>query len=436
MDDFLFYVFLALVGGLVWLHLNQRNTNKINVLKPHFHYVELIELALILCAGSMCAYFTYQVFSSVSETLATLAAVLVVAFNLGESILITNMVNSARHKNTLLVGLNVIGILCIAGYSLTAGSSILDTIIGKGDDLQRAYQYQVQASQQRIAGAKAEILEAQTKARESDRYDYLNSSVVAKAQKDAALLSATEFEKMAQLTKNKAPELKIAFGFDKQALAFLMAFSLELSIILVGIFKNLYIKSTPLLSAIRFKNKELDYQVNPNHLNNLSLEHSPSPTILGLPSTMHLTYAGTSQAVQSVAIATPSSYLAQPVSPNLERKVTQGLERDLDRTDTQGRGDIALAPSTVQERAFNEWLEALKHSDLEPTAPPTKQFISERKLAKGIALIGAMANDWLERAFNLGVLELRQPQKNGLSKYVLASVQETPLLSLEKGKGI
>ena len=96
MDNLLVLVFLALVGGLIWLHLNKGKRAKASPTRTQsrfsFHYVELIELALILCAGSMCAYFTYQVFSSVSETLATIAAVLVVAFNVGESILITNLV--------------------------------------------------------------------------------------------------------------------------------------------------------------------------------------------------------------------------------------------------------------------------------------------------------------------------------------------------------
>lgn len=33
MDNVLSYVFLALVGALVWLHLNRGNTDKINALK-------------------------------------------------------------------------------------------------------------------------------------------------------------------------------------------------------------------------------------------------------------------------------------------------------------------------------------------------------------------------------------------------------------------
>lgn len=429
MENLLFYAFLAAIGGLVWLHLNRHAPNQIKRLKPRFHYVEVIELALILCAGAMCAYFTYQVFSSVSETLATIAAVLVVAFNLGESILITNAVNSARHKNTLLLLMNGLGILCIAGYSLTAGSSILDTIIGKSDDIQKAYQYQLAASQNRIEGAKAGVLEAQTKARALDRYDYLNNPDIAKAQKDAALLSANELEKMAQLTKDKAPELKIAFGFDREALAFLMAFSLELSIILVGIFKNLYVKTTPLLSAIRFKNKELDYNVNANHLNNLSLEHSPAPNVLGLPSTMQLSFAG---AVPTQRYPAQPDVIALPDVPSASSstRVTSGITQ---RTDTLGTGDTALAPQANQSLAFNEWLDAVKHGEIEPTNTPTKQFISERKLAKGIQLISAMANDWQDRAFNLGVLELRQPQKAGLSKYILAS-NKPQALSLEKGR--
>lgn len=432
MDNLLVLVFLALVGGLIWLHLNKGKRTEASPTRTQsrffFHYVELIELALILCAGSMCAYFTYQVFSSVSETLATIAAVLVVAFNVGESILITNLVNSARHKNTLLVGLNVIGILCIAGYSLTAGSSILDTIIGKSGDIQKAYHYQLEASQQRIASAKAGILEAQTKARELDSYSYLNNSDIAKAQKNAALLSANELEKMAQLTKEKAPELKIAFGFDKEALAFLMAFSLELSIILVGIFKNLYVKTTPLLSAIRFKNKELDYHINPNHLNNLSLEHSPSPHVLGLPHTMQLSYAGTFPSVSPSVGSVP----IHPVQtlPEPRARGTHGLEVTHGYT---GLNDANLAPPEKQDELFDLWVIKLKRGELKPSTSDTRAFINEHRLATGIKLIAGLADSWLVRAENIGVLALNPIQKNGVSKYILAN--KKPTLSLTKGEG-
>jgi hypothetical protein len=340
------------------------------------------------------------------------------------------MVNSARHRNTLLVGLNVIGILCIAGYSLTAGSSILDTIIGKSGDIQKAYQYQLAASQQRIEGAKAGILEAQTKARELDPYSYLNNPDVAKAQKDAALLSANELEKMAQLTKDKAPELKIAFGFDKEALAFLMAFSLELSIILVGIFKNLYVKTTPLLSAIRFKNKELDYHINPNHLNNLSLEHSPSPHVLGLPNTMSLAYAGTVSSVQPRVESVPIHH-AQTL-PERRARGTQGVEVTRGYT---GLNDANLAPPEKQDELFDLWVIKLKRGELKPSTGDTRAFINEHRLATGIKLIAGLADSWLERAENIGVLKLTGLGA-GKPKYCLAGENPDVVFSLRKGEGV
>ena len=430
MDDLLFYVFLAAVGGLIYLSLSHKGETR-GRSNRRFSHVQVIELPLLLCAGAMGSFFAYQLFSSISTVLAVIAAVLVVFFNLAESILITTAVNSFRHRNVLIGGLSVIGILGVMTYSLTAGSSVIETIINKGDDIQKAYQYDVLASQQRIKGAKAEIFAAQTKARESDQYGFLNNSEVAKAQVNASTVSAQEYQRMAQLTRDKAPEIKIAFGFDRDAIAFVMAFTLELSIILVGIYKNLYVTTTPLLAAVRFSNKELSWNVNPNHLGNLSLEKSPAPETIALPYSMpSLAFAGAIPSVQPRVESVPI-HPAHP-APIPRAQGTQGLPLTQGTQGSPALNDANLATIERQDELFDLWVIKLKSGELKPSTESTRLFIGEHKLATGIKLISALADSWLLRASNIGILN---PTNAGIGKpkYVLASDNK---VVLTKGEGV
>lgn len=428
MDNLLFYVFLAAVGGLIWLHLNRHNTDKLNALRAkskNVTWIKMVEIALLLCAGAMGSFFAYQLLSPISTLLALVAAVLVVFFNLAEGIILRLTVNCFRHGKNIIGIIGVLTVAMIMLYSLTAGSSVIETFLNKHDDIKKYYQYEELASKQRIANANAGVLEAELKARELDRYGYLNNPEVAKAQGNAALLQANEYSKMAQLMKDKAPDLKIAFGFDYESISFLMALVLELSIVGVVIYQVLYIANDALLSAVRYENKTIGWSVNANHTANLSLEQSPAPDVVALPYAMpQVSFGGVIPHVPNL-----------PHVPDAQGS-KGGTSGTTLRTDTLGTGDTSLAPQANQSLAFNEWLEALEHGEIEPTTPPTKQFISERKLAKGIQLISAMANDWLERAFNLGVLELRQPQKAGLSKYVLKATPAITTFSLRKGEGV
>jgi hypothetical protein len=66
----------------------------------------------------------------------------------------------------------------------------------------------------------------------------------------------------------------------------------------------------------------------------------------------------------------------------------------------------------------------LKKGDLKPSTADTRAFINEHRLATGIKLITALADSWLERAENIGVLTLNPVQKNGLPKYSLATKKQ------------
>ncbi|MBK8453607.1 MAG: hypothetical protein WAQ53_13605 [Thiofilum sp.] len=444
MEDLLFIVFLVAVGALVWLKINQGNTDKLNALKRKAKGatgIKIVEIALLLCAGAMGSFFAYQLLSPISALLAIVAAVLVIFFNLSEGYILRSTVNSFRHNNILVGGIGIITVLMLMLYSLTAGSSVIETFLNKHDDIKKYYQYEELASKQRIEGAQAQVLAAQLKARESDKYGYLNSESVATAQANASTLSANEYSRMAQLMKDKAPDLKIAFGFDHESIAFIMALVLELSIIGVVIYQVLYVQNDALLSAVRYENKTLNWNVNPHHTANLSLENSPAPDIIALPySAPQVGFGGVVPTLNPVQ-ANPAYPVSNPVQldpvqapSNPVHRVTQGSTRAVP---TQGSHDPALsdanlAPTDKQDELFDLWVMKLRAGELKPSTEQTRLFISEHKLANGIKLIAALADSWLSRAYNIGILELNPIQKNGVSKYKLANNQQSGVIHLDK----
>ncbi|WP_020560822.1 hypothetical protein [Thiofilum flexile] len=443
MSDLLFFVFLALVGGLVWLHLNKRNTEALQAVKRKtkgLGSLYIVEKVLLLAAGLMGSLFAYGIFAPIWEPLGYLVGAMVIAFNFSEGFLIRLTIAAWRYGFRLVASIAAIGVLMIMGYSLTAGASVIETFLGKNQDLQLAAQYKIAASQNHIEAAKAGILQAQLKAREADHYGYLNNPDIAKAQANAATISAQENQRIAQVLENKAPEFKAAFGMSRDAVAFLVALALEFSILGVVIFTELFGKPTPLPALVRFANKSLDWNVNPHHLHNLSIEKSPAPETVGLPlpyAMPQVSFAGaiptphhpTPPRVDSVPIhPTPN-----PVQPLLEPRA-RGTHGSEDAHGYTGLNDANLAPHDKQDELFDLWVSKLRSGELKPSTAETRAFINEHRLATGIKLIAALADSWLVRAENIGVLALNPIQKNGVSKYILSSAKPNAL-SLAKGRG-
>jgi hypothetical protein len=234
---------------------------------------------------------------------------------------------------------------------------------------------------------------------------------------------------MAQLMKDKAPDLKIAFGFDHESIAFLMALVLELSIIGVVIYQVLYIANDALLSAVRYENKTLNWNVNPHHTANLSLEHSPAPDVVSLPYFPQVGFGGTNP---PALVSTQSSVPVHRAQPSLEPRAhgTHGLQTTHGYA---GLNDANLALPEKQDELFDLWVQKLKSGELNPSSRDTRDFINEHRLATGIKLISGLADSWLVRAENIGVLTLNPTQKNGVPKYILAG-DKPKALSLEKGR--
>ncbi|MBK8453322.1 MAG: hypothetical protein WAQ53_10660 [Thiofilum sp.] len=422
MDNLLVLAFLGMIGALVWLHINKGNPHKLNTVRTKtkgLGGLYMVEKVLLLAAGLMGSLFAYGIFAPIWEPLGYLVGAMVIAFNFSEGFLIRLSIAAWRYGFQLVASLAALGVLMIMGYSLTAGASVIETFLGKNQDLQLAAQYKMAASQQHIEAAKADILTAQLKARALDQYGYLNNPDVAQAQAHAATIAAQENQRIAQVLETKTPEFKAAFGMSRDAIAFLVALALEFSILGVVIFTELFGKPTPLPALVRFANKSLDWNVNPHHLHNLAIEKSPAPETIALPYTApQVGFAG------ALPYANPVQLDPVQAPSNPVHRVTQGSTR---ATPTQGINalhDANLAPNDKQDELFDLWVMKLRAGELKPSTEQTRLFISEHKLANGIKLIAALADSWLNRAYNIGVLALNPIQKNGVSKYILADTQQ------------
>ncbi|WP_020559027.1 hypothetical protein [Thiofilum flexile] len=450
MDNLLVFAFLAMVGGLVWLHLNKHNPQKLNSVRHKtkgLGGLYVVEKVLLLAAGLMGSLFAYGIFSPIWEPLGYLVGAMVIAFNFSEGFLIRLTIAAWRYGFRLVGSIAAIGVLMIMWYSLTAGASVIETFLGKNQDLQLAAQYKIAASRDTIEAAKAGILTAQLKAREADHYGYLNNPDIAKAQANAATISAQENQRIAQVLENKAPEFKAAFGMSRDAVAFLVALALEFSILGVVIFTELFGKPTPLPALVRFANKSFDWNINPHHLNNLSIEKSPAPETVALPYSMpQVGFAGitayASQPSREGFSTIPSevSLASRDASPASHHTVSDRLTAPSPvyavgetLADT---GDTKLAPKPAQERVFNQWLELIKQGDISPTVRPAKTLIIENQLTVGVKLAEGLASDWLDRAYNLGVLALNPDYTNGRPKYILASQYKADRVELTKREAV
>jgi hypothetical protein len=424
-DLILVLTLLGAIGGLLWLNANRHDPDRlqqVNSKASRFKGLAGVEKALLLAAGLMGSLFAYGIFAPIHPLLGYLVGAAVIAFNFAEGFLIRLSLASWRYDFKAISMLAALGVLIVMGYSLTAGSSVIETYLAKNQDLQLAAQYEIKASRDQIENAKAGILKAQMEARKQDPYSYLSNPDIAQAQMNAAAISAQENQRIAQVLKDKTPEFKAAFGMSRDAVAFLVALALEFSILGIVIFTELLGKPTPLPALVKFANKQLDWNVNPNQLNHLHVEKSPSPETIALPQDSPTITLAPAKIIPNpvpipVAVPNPVPTLA-PLPPRAHG--TQGYPSTQGTHGYAGLNDANLAPSAKQDELFDSWVRKLKSGDLKPSASDTRAFINDHRLANGIKLISGLADSWLNRAENIGVLALNPVQKNGLPKYILA----------------
>ncbi|HPY41671.1 MAG TPA: hypothetical protein PLM98_14200, partial [Thiolinea sp.] len=183
-------------------------------------------------------------------------------------------------------------------------------------------------------------------------------------------------------------------------------------------------------ALVQFMNKTLDWNITEDYQKPLKVEMSPAPSVVSFANTQLIPSSGYGWQPKQPTLALPNVKTERPLTPDVPPlpNVKTASEPNafgyvglVDEANAAHQGDVATAPKTVQDTAFSDWLNLVKTRQLAPTMQPTKQFISERKLAKGIKLIAAMAEDWLDRAYNLGVLDENPDYGNGKSRYLLAT---------------
>jgi hypothetical protein len=70
--------------------------------------------------------------------------------------------------------------------------------------------------------------------------------------------------------------------------------------------------------------------------------------------------------------------------------------------------------------AYEVWADLVEAGRTEPTFRPTKRYISQKDLIKGIKNIDGLANEWLAKAEKEGIIISNPDAGVGKSKYVLA----------------
>lgn len=328
---------------------------------------------LLLCAaGGFGSLFAYNILSPISPLLGALAAVVVIGFNFADSYLIRFAVAGWRFGFNRLALVSGLGVLLIAVYSFTAGSNVIESLLVKNQQTALATDFDIRAAQQRIEAAKSQGLQAQMEARQNDRWGYINSPEFINAQTNVLNATAAENEKIAALLRNKTA---ISSSVAPETVGTIIALALEAAIIgLVG-FIELFLKPTPLPALIKFNDKLVDWNLNNDNLQNLNIIASPSHGTVALPQ----------------PTATP-----------------------LPRVRTQEGGSVH-----VQNDLFPTWLELVLSENLKPTVKESKAYLRSKH---GLKMEDAQlkANEYLERAYNLGYLDDNDEKGTFTAQYKLA----------------
>jgi hypothetical protein len=331
---------------------------------------------LLLCAAAgFGSLFAYNVLSPIHPILGLVAALVVVGFNFAEGFLIRFAIAGWRFGFKRLALVSAVGVLLVAVYSLMAGSSVIETMLAKNQELQVSAELQIRAAKTRIESAKADTLRVQMEARQTDKYGYLTSSAVAGAQANELKIQAQEQEKMAEIMKNKSAAFTSPL-FDASGVAFIMSLALEASIIGLAAFIELFLKPTPLPALIKFNDKLVDWNLNNDNLQNLNIIASPSHGTVALP---------------------------KPSSTPLPRVRTR-----------EGGSE------PVHSDYFPAWLALILDENIKPTVKESKAYLrNEHNLKMEDAQI--IATEYLDRAYNLGYLDDNDEKGAFAAQYKLAN---------------
>ena len=319
--------------------------------------ITLTKWLLLCAAASFGSTFAYNTLSPISVVLAVIVAVAVIGLNFAESYLVRFAVASWRFGFKHLGFLAAAGALMIACYSLVAGYNVVESYLIKNQNSSLATDYDIAAAKQRIEAAKAESLNS---------FDFANS------QSDFYVTSAAENEKIAALLRGKSAS---SSSVSPSTTAGLISLALEVAIIGLTAFIELFIRPTPLPALVKFNDKLVDWGLNDETLQNLEIEISPSAGTVALPRD-------------------------DEKPPERERSRAGGVE-------------VALAD------AYEVWLKAVLSEEIKPTLNSSKAYLRSEHGYK-IEDAQEKASEYLELAYNRGYLDLNDEKDAFSSQYVLA----------------
>ena len=393
----------------------------------------MVKWPLLFASAGFNCFFTYNVFSTFNEAVAIFAALVMGGVTLAETFLVRLIIAAWRHRFTFIYRLGFILAVPIFGYSLMAADSSFHAMLNQNQSVHQATQLELSASQDRIKQAQLQARQAALDANQNSNWNGFYAESANLAHVNAAAISANEKRLQAQLLRESPPEITpnlLGFSLAASMVGLIVSLALEGAIIGVGFFEELFIHPTPLPALVQFMNKTLDWNITEDYQKPLKVEMSPAPSVVSFANTQLIPSSGYGWQPKQPTLALPNVKTERPLTPDVPPlpNVKTASEPNafgyvglLDEANAAHQGDVATAPKTVQDTAFSDWLNLVKTRQLAPTMQPTKQFISERKLAKGIKLIAAMAEDWLDRAYNLGVLDENPDYGNGKPRYLLAT---------------
>ena len=320
--------------------------------------ITLTKWLLLIAAASFGSIFAYNILSPISVLLAAIVAVAVIGLNFAESYLVRFAVASWRFGFERLGFLAAAGALMIACYSLMAGYNVVESYLVKNQNSALATDYDIAAARQRIEAAKSESMSV---------FNFGSS------QADFYATSAAENEKIAALLRGKSTT---SSSVNPSTLAGLVALAIEASIIGLTAFIELFIRPTPLPALVKFNDKLVDWGLNDETLQNLEINTSPSAGTVALP-----------------------RHDEKP--PERERTREGGVE-------------------VVVVDVYETWLKAVLSKEIKPTLNSSKSYLRSEHGYK-IEAAQETAAEYLDRAYNLGYLDLNDQKDAFSSQYVLAN---------------
>jgi len=322
---FIWLALCVIVFALIALYVNlRRGLQGQSVNKGMLPF---IKWPLLFASAGFNIFFTYYVFLPAGQTVAAFAAIVMGGVNLAEAYLVRLIIATWRHDMRTVFKLALLFTVPVFLYSLMAAGSSFSTMMKKNQDSLAASQLELQAAQDRIGQAKAEVKEAEIGAQKGDLLNalyqteirnsrgtqvsfadikascaaggwyahhypelcqqYLNvkdgthtAASVASANTQTLATSASEKLKMAQIIKDRPPEITptlLGFGLGLAAVGFIVSLALESAIVGVGFFEELFVKPTPLPGLVKFANKALDWNADSITQRGLQVDVSPSP---------------------------------------------------------------------------------------------------------------------------------------------------------------